>query len=104
MKPLSQISHERKSHRGEEMPVGLYPKHPVTDCHYHATGGDFRVANARLKQSTPALSPSFRQLSSKFLADEMKRDYLTEAVCFAIMISVSVWPIVSMVRALSWLK
>jgi hypothetical protein len=86
------------------MPVGLNPRHRVTDCHYHATGGDFRVGNERLKPSTPALAPSLRELSSEFLAGEMKRDYLTEALCFVIMISVSAWPIVSMVRALSWLK
>jgi hypothetical protein len=104
MKPLSQISHEPASHRGEEMPVGLRPKQPVTDCHYQATGGDFRVANDRLKPSTPPASPSFRKLSNEFLAAEMKRDYLAEALCFVIIVSVSVWPIVSMVRALSWLK
>jgi hypothetical protein len=104
MKPLSQISLERKSHRGEEMPVELRRKHPATDCHYQPTGGSFRVANERLKQSTPAPSPSFRQLSRKFLADEMKRDYLTEAFCFLIIAGVSAWPIVSMVRSLSLLK
>jgi hypothetical protein len=86
------------------MPIGLRPKHPATDYHYQATGSDFRVANNRLKQSTPALSPSFRQLSDEFLSGEMKRDYLTEALCFVIIVSVSAWPIVSMVRALSWLK
>jgi hypothetical protein len=84
------------------MPAGLRLKHPPTDCHYRPTGGDFPVANNRLKPSTPA--PSLRKLSSEFLAGEMKRDYLTEALCFVIMISVSAWPIVSMVRALSWLK
>jgi hypothetical protein len=104
MKPLSQLSHERKSHRSEQLPVGLRPTHPVTDYNYQATSSDFRVATDRLQQSTPALSPSFRQLSSEFLSGEMKRDYLAEAACFVIMISVSVWPIVSMVRALSWLK
>lgn len=31
----------------------------------------------------------------------MKRDYLTEAFCFVIIVSVSAWPIVSMIRALS---
>jgi hypothetical protein len=86
------------------MPVGPNPRHRVTDCHYQTTGGDFRVGNDRLKQSTPAPSPSFRRLSSKFLSEEMKRDYLAEATCFVILISVSAWPIVSMVRALSWLK
>jgi hypothetical protein len=73
MKPLSQISRQFGSHRGEELP-------------------------------TPAVSPSLRRLSSRFLSEEMKRDYLAEALCFVILISVSAWPIVSMVRALSWLK
>jgi hypothetical protein len=67
-------------------------------------GSGFRVANDRVQQSTPALAPSIRQLSSEFLSGEMKRDYLAEAACFVIMISVSAWPIVSMVRALLWLK
>ena len=86
------------------MPVGSRPKHRVTHYNYQATGSDFRVATDRAQQSTPALSPSFRQLSNEFLSVEMKRDYLAEAACFVIMISVSAWPIVSMVRALSWLK
>jgi hypothetical protein len=96
MKPTPQISRQFGSRSR--------PKHPVTDYHYQATGSDFRVATDRLQQSTPALSPSFRQLSTEFLSGEMKRDYLAEAACFVIMISVSAWPIVSMVRALSWLK
>jgi len=86
------------------MPAGLRPKHPATNCQYQPIGGDFRVASDRIKQSTPAVTPSLRKLSSEFLAGEMKRDYLTEALCFVIMISVSAWPIASMVRALSWLK
>ena len=86
------------------MPLGLRPKHPATDYHYHATRSDFRGATDGLKPSTPALSRSLRQLSREFLSKEMKRDYLAEAACFVIMISVSAWPIVSMVRALSFLK
>jgi hypothetical protein len=104
MKPLSQISDERRSHRGEQTPVELRPQHPVTDYNYQTTGSNFRAATDRLQQPTPALSPSFRRLSTEFLSGEMKRDYLVEAACFVIMTSVSAWPIVSMVRALSWLK
>ena len=104
MKPLSQLSPEPGSHRGEEMPLGLRSKLPVTDYNYRATGSDFRVATRRLQQAPPVVSPSIRQLSSEFLSGEVKRDYLAEAACFIIMISVSAWPIVSMVRALSWLK
>jgi hypothetical protein len=90
MKPQSQISRQFGSHL----------RHPVTDFHYQATGADFRVANDRVQHSPP----SFRDLSSEFLAGEMKRDYLKEAFCFVILVSVSAWPIVSMVRALSLLK
>ena len=86
------------------MPPGLHSKCPVTDYNYQTTGSDFRVATSRLQQSTPAVSPSIRQLSTEFLSGEVKRDYVAEAACFAIMVSVSAWPIVSMVRALSWLK
>jgi hypothetical protein len=100
MKPQSQIPRQFGSHRGEEMPLGARLPHPVTDCHYQATGADFRVANRPFQPSTP----SFRDLSNQFLDEEMKRDYLAEAFCFLIMVSVSVWPIVSMVRALSFLK
>ena len=104
MKPLSKISRQYGSHRDEYLPAGSRPKLPAVDYNYQATGNDFRVGNDRHQQSTPALSPSFRQLSSEFLSGEMKRDYLAEAACFIIMITVSAWPIVSMVRALSWLK
>lgn len=86
------------------MPLGLRSRDPVTDYNYQATGSDFRVATEPVRQSTPVLAPSFRQLSSEFLSREMKRDYRTEALCFVIIVTVSAWPIVSMVRALSWLK
>ena len=82
------------------MPAGLRPARPATDFHYQATGGDFRLPNNRLQPSTP----SFRDLSSEFLASEMRRDYLTEAFCFLIIVGVSAWPIVSMVRACSLLR
>jgi hypothetical protein len=100
MKPQSQISRQFGSHRGEEMAVGLHLTKPATDFHYQTTSADFRVTNNRLEASTP----SFRDLSSDFLAAEMKRDYLAEAFCFIIIVSVSAWPIVSMVRALSLLR
>ena len=82
------------------MPAAVRLNHPATDFAYQATGGDYRVATTRLQHS----APSFRNLSKDFLAGEMKRDYLAEAVCFLIMVSLSAWPIASMVRALSFLK
>jgi hypothetical protein len=101
MKPLSQISRQLRSLGDEKAPIGLRPKHPVTDCHYHAAGVDPRAAKDRLKLSP--LAPSFRDLSNEFLGAETKRNYVAEAFFFAIIVGVSAWPIVSMVRALSLL-
>jgi hypothetical protein len=98
MKPQSQISPQLGAHRGEEMPAQLR-RQPATDFHYQATGADFRAGTDRLQAT-----PSFRDLSTEFLGTEMKRDYLAEAFCFLIIVSVSAWPIVSMVRALSLLR
>jgi hypothetical protein len=103
MKPLSQISRQLRPLRGEQTPIGSPMKHPVTDCYYHAPGGDLRAANDRLKMSKPVLSPSFRDLSNEFLGAETKRNYVAEAFFFAIIVGVSAWPIVTMVQALSQL-
>jgi hypothetical protein len=77
------------------MPTASYAKHPITDFGYQTTGADFRVQRA---------APAFRNLSTKFLAEEMKRDYLGEALCFLVIVGLSAWPIASMVQALSLLK
>jgi hypothetical protein len=100
MKPQSQISRQFGSRHREEIAGGSRLQHPGTDFHYQTTGTDFRVANKRVH---PSLA-SFRDLSKEFLGAEMKRDYLSEAVCFLIIVSMSAWPIVSMVRAFSLLK
>jgi hypothetical protein len=67
----------------------------MTDFRYQTTGADFRVRQA---------APPFRNLSKEFLAQEMKRDYLSEALCFLVLVGLSAWPIASMVHALSLLK
>ncbi len=86
------------------MPRGLSLKHPITDCPYHPASDDLRAASTHLNLSVPSAGRSFRHLSNDFLRAEMKRDYVSEALCFLIIVGVSAWPIVSMVRALSLLK
>jgi hypothetical protein len=81
----------------------LRPRHPVTDCDFHTPAGDLRSANNRLQIAPPALTPSFRKLSSEFLATEMKRDYVAEALFFAVLVGVSAWPMVSMAQAMAQL-
>ena len=100
MKPLSQISAQRRSHRGEEAPGRLRSAQPVIDSHFHENGVDLRAGNDRLQIASSPLASSFRQLSSEFLATEMKRDYIAEALLFAIIVGVSAWPIVPVIEAL----
>lgn len=100
MKSLAQFPTAQRSRRGDELPAESRPSRPSIDRHYHAPG-DFRAAT-RAKATVPSVS--LRQLSDGFFATETKRDYLLEAACFVIMIGVSAWPIVSMIRALSLLK
>ena len=99
MKPQSQVSPQFRSHRGEERPAGFHHAHPAIDFPYQRTGADFRGPGDSMSPTS-----SFRDLSNKFFAAEMKRDYLIEAVCFLIIAGISAWPIISMVRALSLLK
>ena len=86
------------------MSLGLSIKHLAIDCCYHPASQNLQAASSQLTLSVPADGKSFRDLSNDFLRAEMKRDYVSEAVCFLIIVSVSAWPIVSMVRALSLLK
>jgi hypothetical protein len=53
--------------------------------------------------SRPIFAPGFRNLSNEFLGTETKRNYVAEVFFFAIIVGVSAWPIVSMVRALEQL-
>ncbi|HEY8835600.1 MAG TPA: hypothetical protein VIM09_08450 [Chthoniobacterales bacterium] len=94
MKPLSPITPQRRSHFN----------HPDLDAQYHVGEANFPAVADRLKPSPALPSRSFRDLSSEFLGTEMKRDYLAEAICFLVIVSLSAWPIVSMVRAFSLLK
>ena len=93
MKPLSPNTRRRRSHLS----------HPDLDAQYHASDANFRVTGDNLKPSPtlPLSSPSFRELSRKFLGSEMKRDYAFEAAFFAIIVAVSAWPIVSTLQALA---
>jgi hypothetical protein len=53
------------------------------------------------KLSRPVFAPGFRDLSNEFLGAETTRNYVAEVLFFAIIVGVSAWPIVSMVRALA---
>ncbi len=55
------------------------------------------------KPARPVFAPGFRDLSNEFLGAETTRNYVVEVLFFVIIVGVSAWPIVSMVRALAQL-
>ena len=103
MKPPSQIPRKYGRLDGEESPSRLSSRYPRTDCNFHAPEGEAQSAGRSRKLSRPIFAPGFRDLSNEFLGAETKRTYVAEVLFFAIIVGVSTWPIVSMVRALAQL-
>ena len=103
MKPTSQISRQPERLDGERSPSRSGVNHPRTDHNFHAPTSDVHSGGRSPKLSRPVLAPGFRDLSNEFLGAEMKRNYVAEVLFFAIIVGVSAWPIVSMVRALAQL-
>ena len=62
-----------------------------------------RAAGSSRRLSRPVIAPGFRDLSNKFLATEIKRNFALEALLFVIIVAVSAWPMVSMIQAMAQL-
>jgi hypothetical protein len=105
MKPNSQISRHSSRLDEEGSPSRLRSNHPLTDYHFHAPASELQSgrAGSSHKLARPVFAPGFRDLSNEFLGAETKRNYVAEVLFFAIIVGVSVWPIVSMVQALAQL-
>ena len=101
MKPHLQNSREPRLFRGGSSRTGSPFTHPATDYRYLGTLGGFRGRGAGLKPAATSGTPSFREVSNDFIKSEMKWQYAAEAAFFAIIVAVSTWPIVSMVRAMA---
>lgn len=101
MKPTSQLFRQPGRRAGEESPTRLRSNHPRIDCNFHAAAGEIGSAGSSRKLSRPVFAPGFRDLSKEFLGAETKRNYLAEALFFAIIVGVSTWPIVAMLQTMA---
>jgi hypothetical protein len=103
MKPNSQIS--RQLERLDEDVSSPRPRstHPLTDYQFHLPASEVRSTGSSRKLSRPVFAPGFRDLSNEFLGAETTRSYVAEVLFFVIIVGVSAWPIVSMVRAVAQL-
>ena len=101
MKPTSQITRQYGRHDAERSSSLSQSTHPLTGCHFHASADEGQSTGSSRTVTRPVFAPGFRDLSNEFLGAETKRNYVAEVLFFAIMVGVSTWPIVSMVRALA---
>jgi hypothetical protein len=103
MKPDSQISRQPGRLDQECSSSWPRPNYPLTDYHFHASANEVQSSGSSPKLSRRVFAPGFRDLSNEFLGAETTRNYVAEVLFFVIIVGVSAWPIVSMVRALAHL-
>ena len=103
MKPNSPVSRQPKRLDQDGSSSRRRSPHPLTDYHFHGPATEVQSAGSSPKLSRPVFAPGFRDLSNEFLGAETRRNYVAELLFFAIIVGVSVWPIVSMLRALAQL-
>jgi hypothetical protein len=101
MKPRPQIS--PTSHAfdiGDRFTMHDARKFPEIDFHFqetrHASGGSSGKPDSFSTEG-------FHRLSSHYIARETSRAFVADAIIFGLIVAVSAWPIISMIRALSHL-
>ncbi len=96
MKTISQIN----SNAGfTDADRSVARRFPLIDAHFHSDARGSSLAPSAYRSELRR----FRNLSRDFFGKETPRDYAGEITLFGIIIAVSVWPIISMVRALAGL-
>jgi len=98
MKSLSQIPPATSQPRHEQRPLRIRAKAPLIDSAFHPTSDSLRTVTRSIRTA-----PSFRALSEKFLNAEMKREFASEALLFSVIVGLSGWSIVSLLRAVGGL-
>jgi hypothetical protein len=99
MKPTTQItSNERDSHCDSDA-LRAHRSSPLTDYSYHSTADAIDRSSAIAVKATAELH-TFRRISRKFFSGEANREYVAEALFFALISCVAAWPVSVMIRQL----
>lgn len=89
MKPTPQVSSEQTDRKS----------FPLTDYHYRST---LEASRADVKETSGAHPVrGIWKLSAEFLGTEARLDYAAELVLFSLIAGLSVWPIISMLVAVT---
>jgi hypothetical protein len=97
MKPISRLNPGRKQF--DSIGVTCHQKFPQVDFYFQepTLGNGDSSGNPWPRFSSAG---GFHQVSGRYIARETNRHFVAEAIVFGIIIGVSAWPIVSMIRAL----
>jgi len=100
MKPrpqISPISHDFGM--GDRFTTRPARKFPEIDFHFQETPHQNEGFSGKAPRKFSAAG--FHRLSSRYIARETNRHFLTDALVFGVIVGVSAWPIVSMIRAIA---
>lgn len=100
MKPRPNINSHYRPSRSDDGGLRPLRSFPPTDYQFQSSPGARGAAGTAPEFDRASQLRMFRKMSSDFVDSEMPRDYIREAIFFAIIVGVSAWPIVSMVREL----
>jgi hypothetical protein len=100
MKPMPQITAALRSRRHDQRVDRCTPGRPLTDRNFQSWGRTHSSdENSRGRVSSPAESPSFRDISREFLSVETPRSFFAELFLFGVIVLISVWPLFSLLEA-----
>jgi hypothetical protein len=81
-----------------QISTNQHARFPVTDYNFQPT---VEARTSSVAGRTPGKLPAFYRLSHEFFGAESYRDYLTEFSAFTVLGLISVWPILSMLHAIT---
>jgi hypothetical protein len=101
MKPRPQISSISQAFDlGDQFATRRAWEFPAIDSHFQET----RHANGGSSGKPDNFSTDgFHRLSGRYIARETSRAFVADAIIFGMIVVVSAWPIISMIRALAHL-
>ena len=98
MKPIIEINDKQRGSPRDNRVGRSHQSFPLTDYNYQPTA----ETQVNTSASWPATKlPAFHKLSSEFLGAERSRDYVAELLFFVLITGIAVWPVLSMLIAVT---
>ena len=99
MKPTPEISLDGHDSHSDSDALRAHRSSPLTDYSYHSTAEAIDRSSAIAEKANAELR-TFRKISGKFFGAEANREFVAEALFFALISCVAAWPVSVMIRQL----